>query len=161
MVNKILNRTNPGPGGFYDNLGTEASFNRVQSKKKAEEDPGTHVYPRRNYIRGSVPMPVSWKVQMGTLYEEPLVLVYENLDPGSAYNIRINYTGGIGRGQSKIKLVANRKYIVHNFINTEGKPIQEFNLPREAYSSGKMELSWTCAKGERGAPVAEVWIIRK
>ncbi|SHF26211.1 hypothetical protein SAMN05444274_104217 [Mariniphaga anaerophila] len=161
MVYEILNRTNPGPGGFYDNLGTEASFSRVKAKKKAEEDPGTHFYPRRNYIRGVVPMPVSWKVQMATLYEEPLVLVYENLDPNSEYKIRINYTGGIGRGQSKMKLIANGEYIVHDFIDTEGKPIQEFNLPKEAYSEGKMELSWTCGKGERGAPVAEVWIIKK
>ncbi|MEZ5105050.1 MAG: hypothetical protein R2757_11180 [Draconibacterium sp.] len=161
MVHEILNRTNPGPGGFYDNLGTEASFSRVKAKKKAEEDPGTHFYPRRNYIRGVVPMPVSWKVQMATLYEEPLVLVYENLDPNSEYKIRINYIGGIGRGQSKMKLIANGEYIVHDFIDTEGKPIQEFNLPKEAYSEGKMELSWTCGKGERGAPVAEVWIIKK
>ena len=161
MVHEILNRTNPGPGGFYDNLGIEASFKRVKAKKKVEEDPGTHFYPRRNYIRGSVPMPISWKVQMATLYEEPLVLVYENLDPNSEYKIHINYTGGIGRGQSKMKLIANGEYIVHDFINTEGKPIQEFDLPRQAYTTGKMELSWTCGKGERGAPVAEVWIIKK
>lgn len=160
QINNVLNRTNPGPGGFYDNLGTEVSFRRVKSEKTTFQDPGSHVYPRRNYIRGSVPMPVSWKVQMATLYEEPLVLSYEDLDPNSSYNIRINYTGGIGRGQSKMKLVADRKYIVHDFIETEGNPVQEFPVPKEALQDGKIEFSWTCAKGERGSPVAEVWIIK-
>ncbi len=161
LIDDLLNRTNPGSGGFYDNLGTESSFKRVKSRKTAHEDPGSHVFPRRNYIRGSIPMPVSWKLQMASLYDEPLVLVYDNLDPNSNYNIRINYTGAVGRGQSKMKLVANEKYIIHDFINTEGKPIQEFPIPEGALQDGEIEFTWTCGKGERASVVAEVWIIKQ
>src|SRR5690606_16088190 len=70
MLHNIVKRACPGTCSFYDSLGPEASFNRVKSKKKVAEDPGTHVYPRRNYIRGSVPMPLSWKIQMASPYEE-------------------------------------------------------------------------------------------
>ena len=106
-------------------------------------------------------MPQSWKTQIATLYEEPLVMVYDHLDPDAGYTIRINYTGAIGRGQSKMRLVADGKYVVHDFINTEEMPVQEFTVPKEALADGRIEFSWTCAKGERGAPVAEVWLIKK
>ena len=60
-----------------------------------------------------------------------------------------------------MKLVANGKYVVHDFINTVGNPIQEFPVPQEALKDGKIEFSWTCLEGEKGAPVAEVWLIKQ
>lgn len=160
-VEALLHRIDPGPGGYYDNLGTEASFRRVRSRTTSENDPGTLIYPRINFIQSKSPIPNSWKLQLATLYQEPLVLAYENLDPESHYNVRVNYTGVIGRGQPRMRLVANKKYIVHDFIDTVGKPIQEFQIPQEALKHGAIEFSWTCGKGERGSPVAEVWIIKQ
>ncbi len=162
QVETVLHRIDPGPGGFYNNMGTDASFRRVKSAKTAEDDPGTLVFPRSNYNRGTFPMPNAWKMQMATLYDVPLVLVYDNLDPASRYTIRVNYTGLIiGREQSRMKLVANRKYVVHDLINTEGKPIQEFPVPQEVLKDGKIEFAWTCGEGERGSPVAEVWLMKQ
>lgn len=159
-IEEILQRSNPGPGGYYVNMGTAESFERIKSPKTAENDPGSQVYPRRNYIRGSIPMPKAWKLQMTTLYEVPLTLSFDHLDPEGNYTIRINYTGGVGRGQSKMKLTANQKHLVHDFINTEGQPIQEFPVPKAALESGTVDFTWVCGPGERGSPVAEVWLIR-
>ena len=37
-INEILNRTNPGPGGFYDNLGHPSSWAHVRRVKILEDD---------------------------------------------------------------------------------------------------------------------------
>src|SRR5690606_9400348 len=45
-IERLLNRTNPGPGGYYDNFGSLRSWARVKSKINKEEDPGGLLSPR-------------------------------------------------------------------------------------------------------------------
>ena len=83
---------------------------------------------------------------------------YDSLDPKSSYMIRVAYTG---RFNSKIKLVADGKYLIHDFIQTGKKPIYEFPVPMEAFVDGTITLTWTCGPGERGTQVAELWLMKK
>jgi hypothetical protein len=46
LIDKVLNRTNPGPGGFYDNMGSFSSMKRIANPIPWEEDPGTLKSPR-------------------------------------------------------------------------------------------------------------------
>ncbi|HTN68349.1 MAG TPA: hypothetical protein VLZ33_02700, partial [Dysgonamonadaceae bacterium] len=48
-IEQILHRTNPGPGGFYDNFGSPRSWSKVKSNVTWEEDPGTLMSPRVSF----------------------------------------------------------------------------------------------------------------
>jgi hypothetical protein len=95
--------------------------------------------------------------QVTTLYDEPLKIVYPNLDPNGSYLIRVGYTG---RFRSKIKMMAEQ-IMVHDYITTGDRPIYEFQVPGQALKDGILELEWSCGEGERGSQVSEIWIINQ
>jgi hypothetical protein len=172
-ITRVVQRDNPGPGGFYDNFGSPQSLGRVINPVSREEDPGSLISPRVSFGAGIIgtewvhvirpvaldgqAAPISWMNQINTLYDQPLEIVYDNLDPGSAYMIRIAYTG---RFRSRMKLYANG-IPVHDFIETGTRPFHEFEVPAEAVADGKVIFKWTCGEGERGSQVSEIWLIRK
>ena len=162
-IEKVVNRRNPGPGGFYDNMGTHPSFKRIQNTVAWEDDPGTLVSPRiAFYYRpdrsGDREFPLAWKNQACVIYETPLKLAWDNLDPTAEYKIRVSYTGRRGK---KIRLVANDVYKIHDLVRTFSPPMREFDIPAEATSGGKLELKWECGEGQRGSQVSEIWLIKK
>lgn len=172
-IDQLLNRTDPGPGGFYDNLGSGESWKHVQRQKTWEEDPGGLESPLIDFgasLHGDewvdiLPVgfegqaiPQAWMNQVTVLYDTPLVMQYDHLDPHGHYVIRVAYTG---RFNSKLKLVADGKYLIHDFIQTGQQPLYEFPVPTAATADGSVRFTWTCGEGERGAQVAEVWLIRK
>ncbi len=173
-IHALLHRTDPGPGGFYDNFGHPNSWHRVQSERSWQEDPGNLYSPRVSFgvgLRGQEwvheikakgfegkATPLAWAHQVTTLYDVPLVITYDQLDPDSDYVLRVAYTG---RFRSRMKLVADDQWLIHDFIRTGEQPIYEFVLPREATHDGVVNLIWTCGEGERGSQVAEVWVMRK
>jgi len=162
-IDKVINRTNPGPGGFYDNMGSHSSMHRIVNDVAWEDDPGTLRSPRiAFYYKVDEPkdrdLPLAWKNQACVIYETPLRLFYDNLDPTAKYKIRVAYTGKRGK---KIRLVANGVYRIHGLLDTFEPPIREFDIPVEATSGGKLVLTWTCGEGRRGSQVAEIWLIRK
>ncbi|WP_205164649.1 MULTISPECIES: hypothetical protein [Arenibacter] len=172
-INQLLARNNPGPGGYYDNFGSPRSWNRVVSNHSYAEDPGGLKSPRVSFgvgLKGEEwvheitaigfdghTTPLSWMNQVTTLYDEPLKMVYKDLDPNGAYVIKVAYTG---RFRSKIKLTAENT-LVHDFITTGVQPIYEFKIPTAALQDGVLELEWTCGEGERGSQVSEIWIINQ
>jgi hypothetical protein len=172
-IEKLLHRTDPGPGGFYSNLGSPESWKHVMCQKSWAQDPGGLESPFVDFgasLHGDewvdiLPVgfegqaiPQAWMSQVTTLYDTPLTVKYDSLDPKSSYMIRVAYTG---RFNSKIKLVADGKYLIHDFIQTGKKPIYEFPVPMEAFVDGTITLTWTCGPGERGTQVAELWLMKK
>jgi len=161
-IDRVINRTNPGPGGFYDNMGAVGSEKRILSTIAWEDDPGTLLSPRIAFYyivdrSGDRCIPLAWKNQVGTIYETPLRLFYEDLDPEAAYTVRVAYTGRRG---DKVQLVADDIYPIHDLIETRKPPIREFLIPKEATADGRVVLTWTCGEGERGSQVSEIWLIR-
>ena len=172
-IANLLERNNPGPGGYYDNFGTPASWNRVVSNYSYEEDPGGLKSPRVGFgvgLRGEEwvheitavgfdghTTPLSWMNQVTALYDEPLKMVYPDLDPKGSYLIRVGYTG---RFRSKIRLMAEN-IMIHDFITTGDQPIYEFKVPNTTLGDGTLELEWSCGEGERGSQVSEIWIINQ
>ena len=92
-IHEVLNRTNPGPGGFYDNFGTIDAQKRLVSKILYEDDPGflkspstdaailwkkaesidvlwVHVVAARGFDNQICPE--EWMTQFATFYENPL-----------------------------------------------------------------------------------------
>jgi hypothetical protein len=177
-INQMLHRTDPGPGGFYDNFGNPAAWKRIKASKTWAEDPGSLESPRVSFGVGLIGVdwvheivakgfegqttPLAWMNQINTLYETPLEMEYDNLDPNAEYTLRIAYTG---RFRSSIKLLADG-VMIHNYIRMGTKPLFEFSLPKEITKDGTVRFTWTSGsedkgEGERGSQVAEIWLIRK
>ena len=171
-IDKLLNWDNPGPGGFYDNLGQSVEIPRLAEYPAWQDDPGSLRSPRVSFgagLRGAEwvhtvqakgfdgsAIPLAWMNQITTLYETPLNVVYENLDPHSNYVLRVAYTG---RFRARIQLMADGKFQLHEMRETGTIPISEFPVPNQATRDGRLKLTWMCDEGERGAQVAEIWLI--
>jgi hypothetical protein len=171
-IDKLLNRDNPGPGSFYDNLGQSIETSRLGEYPAWQDDPGSLRSPRVSFgagLRGTEwvhtvqakgfdgnAIPLAWMNQITTLYETPLNVVYENLNPESSYTLRVAYTG---RFRAKIQLTADDKFQIHEMRETGNVPISEFPIPNEVTKDGRLKLTWTCPEGQRGSQVAELWLI--
>jgi hypothetical protein len=177
-IDKVLRRTDPGPGGFYDNFGSPSAWKRIVAKKTWKEDPGSLESPRVSFGVGLIGVdwvhevvasgfegqttPLAWMNQINTLYDTPLEMEYDQLDPKAEYTLKIAYTG---RFRSNMKLMADG-VVIHNFIRMGTKPIYEFALPKEITKDGKVHFTWSCGdddtgEGERGSQVAEIWIMKQ
>lgn len=173
-LKEMLHRTDPGPGGFYDHFGSTQSKYRLVSEKTWLEDPGSLQSPRISFGVGVIGQewvhevraqgfsgqttPAAWMSQINTLYDTPLRIKYGNLDTTATYKMRVTYTG---RFRSRLKLVANDNIVVHELMETDTKPLYEFDIPQQATKGGQVTFTWTCGEGQRGAQVTEVWLIRK
>ena len=153
-IDRILNWTDPGPGGFYDDLGDPAR--------------------QPHLVRGSVSLeylpqwPRSWWTYAESFYDEPLQMRYTGLDRAAEYRVRVVYAGdSSGR---KIRLVAGGTGLqpveIHPLL-LKPQPVRpiEFDIPRAATAQGELELSWYREAGlggnGRGCQVAEVWLIKQ
>jgi hypothetical protein len=184
-IDEILNRTNPGPGGFYDDLGNVARQpHLVDEGPGYDQDPGSYQSVRSGWtafggaligrssldaIRPDGPArflqnPMEWWTYAETRYETPLTMRYRGLDPTAGYKVRVVYMAG--RGDPKIRLVANGAIEVHPFLE-KPYPMKalEFAIPAEATRGGELRLTWHTEPRQGGfnssVKVAEVFLIRK
>jgi hypothetical protein len=162
-IGAILHWTDPGPGGFYDDLGNPGAESHLVKGPGFEDDPAF----LRSALRGfSQPAHgrLSWCRHAESLNDTPLRMHYRDLDPTARYKLRVVYAGEAYR--AKIRLVAGMGVEIHPFM-AKPSPIQplEFDLPAEATAGGALDLTWTREPGlggnGRGCQVAEVWLIRQ
>jgi len=162
-IEEIVNWTNPGPGGFYDDLGNLAAQPHLVRGPGFEEDPDF----RRSALVGFAPrasLRTSWRDHAEALFDAPLRMHYTNLDPTARYRLRVVYGGDAIK--RRIRLLADDKYEVHPLIE---KPFPlrplEFDIPPQATADGELWLSWHQEPGlggnGRACQVSEVWLIRK
>lgn len=166
-IKRLLNRTDPGPGGFYDELGNLTNRPHLILGPGPKEDPEF----RSSALTGfSYPdslgdrAPVAWKCWAESLFDAPLKMRYEELDPNAQYKIRVVYSGDARR--IRIRLVANEKHEIHPLLQRPWPPQPlEFDIPSDATATGELNLAWTREQGlggnGRGCQVSEVWLLRK
>jgi len=158
-ISEIINWQDPGPGGFYDNLGVEGSQPHLVRQKLWRDDPGyVHSPIEFNVNRPDSNYRQSWLVTALTRYNTPLVMQYDNLDPQAQYRLRVVYSGPF---DPVIRLVADGQHEVHGPL-AQPDPMMplEFDLPRQATSDGMLRLEWRLMNLRRGPGVAEVWLIK-
>ncbi len=164
MIDRIVNWTNPGPGGFYDDLGDPNRQPHLVRGEPYAKDPDFLLSP---YIGFGDSEPragnrVSWYTTAETLGETPLKLHYENLDPKAQYKVRVVYGGDVPK--LPIRLMANAVQIHDLQPKPSPQTPLEFDIPREATQSGELTLEWSKQAGQggsgRGTQVCEVWLIR-
>ncbi len=164
-IKQLLTRTDPGPGGFYDELGDPQHRPHLVVAKSPDLEFRTTPLTGFGYPdRLGAQSPIAWKRWAESLFDEPLPMLYTELDPNSEYRLRVVYSGDARR--IKIKLVANDTHEIHPLLTRPWPPQPlEFDLPQEITNKGKLSLAWTREQGlggnGRGCQVSEVWIIRK
>jgi hypothetical protein len=162
-IDEIVNWTNPGPGGFYDDLGDPAAQPHLVRGEDYASDPA---FLHSAYVGFGTPRfyRKSFWTYAGSLNDEPLRMHYSDLDPTGQYKIRVVYAGDSPR--QKIRLAANGDIEIHPFIEKPApyRPM-EFDVAREATRNGELNLAWTREPGQggngRGCDVAEIWLIKK
>jgi len=171
-LDQIVNWTNPGPGGFYDDAGNAAQQPHVVRGLPFEKDPASLVSSKIGFEIRRISddeesrepaLRYSWLDHAESLNDQPLRMRYANLDRNARYKIRVTYVGDAPK--RPIRLVANDKYEVHPLIKKEYpfRPV-EFDIPAAATQDGILELSWYREPGlggnGRGCQVSEVWLIK-
>jgi hypothetical protein len=162
-IAEIVNWTNPGPGGFYDDLGKPHQQPHLVTGLGFERDPGAWESPRSGYA-GFGPMRWSWKDHAEAIVDGVLRMHYDGLDPEGLYKLRIVY-GGDG-SEKPIRCVANETIEIHPYVRKK-RPIGpvEYDIPPEATRGGTLDLAWHGPKGVggngRNVQVSEIWIMKR
>jgi len=166
-IDKVVHWTDPGPGGFYDDLGNPARQPHLLRGLGADLDPqhfessllGTSV-------RNGIPPvnPISWWTHAESLADAPLKMQYDELDPTATYTLRVCYMGDMP--PVKIRLTADESTEIHPLIDKSmPEPVFEFDIPHAATADGRLTLTWHREPGlgrnGRGSQVSEVWLMRK
>jgi hypothetical protein len=166
-IREILDRTDPGPGGFYDNLGDLTQQPHLVRGPGAKKDPEFrhsalmgHGYPEWS----RAPIPMAWKCWAGSSFDAPLEMQYDGLDREAQYKIRVVYSGDAPR--MKIRLDCDGNHSIHPLMEKPWPPKPlEFDVPREVTKTGRLTLIWHREAGlghnGRGCQVGEVWLIKR
>ncbi len=156
-IDQIVHWTDPGPGGFYDDLGNPACQPHLVRGPGAAQDPAFHLTAATVFEDRPAARKSWWDQAMGH-YELPLTLRYTGLDPVAHYRVRAVY------GAGPMRLLAGEGLEVHPPLNRPYEPV-EFAVPPAATAGGSLELRWYGQRGRpgggRGCQVAEVWLIKQ
>jgi hypothetical protein len=165
-IDRIVNWDDPGPGGFYDDLGDLARQPHLVRNLPYDKDPAFLESPLVGFSYRA-DRRSSWWNDAETLGDTPLKMHYDNLDPNAQYRIRVVYAGD--SPNIKIRLDADHStglIEIHPLI-AKPAPIApvEFEIPKRATQSGELNLSWyreaALGGNGRGCQVAEVWLIKE
>ncbi len=152
-----MNWTNPGPGGFYDDLGKRTGQPHLVAGSRYAADPEFRSTPLMHFEQRPRARR-AWLDQAMALFDAPLTMRYAGLDPAAHYKLKVVYGGG------PIRLMANEQTPIHAAITRPYQPL-EFDIPVTATAAGTLTLTWTRSPGGggagRGCQVAEVWLMRR
>jgi hypothetical protein len=168
-IDAILHWTDPGPGGFYDDLGDPSRQPHLMRQDTYAKDPGFLENAGVGF-RSELSWRRSWCSHVDGQYATPVLLYYPKIEPGARYKVRVVYAGE--NREAKVRLVAvaalevgGREVPVHP-LRAKPQPVQplEFEIPAEATSGSTLALVWH-SNPERGGPgrgcqIAEVWLMK-
>jgi hypothetical protein len=173
-IDEILRWTDPGPGGFYDDLGDLACQEHLVAGADFARDPAFLESPHAGFEEGddvdepdekpASPLRYSWLNHAESMNDAPLQLRYTHLDSDARYKVRVVYGGDSPK--KKILLTAGDGLEVHPLM-PKPWPVQpiEFDIPAKATAGGELTLTWQREPGlggnGRGCQVSEVWLIKK
>jgi hypothetical protein len=160
----IVHWSDPIPGTFHDDLGDPANEPHLARGKGFAADPEQY-QTAIDGVSDHTPLEgLRWSqlTYAETLYETPLKLAYDHLDPARHYRLRVTYGGE--DYTAPIGIVANGTLEIEPLHNRATNPeTLEFEIPHSATSSGNLILEFTRHPGQggsgRGHQVAETWLI--
>jgi hypothetical protein len=164
-IDRIVRWTDPGPGGYYDDLGDPTQQPHLVRGLSFAEDPQRFKSTMTGFGAGP-DWRLSWMTHAESFWDTPLQMRYTDLDPNAQYRVRVVYAGDVFSMNTLIKLTANDKYEIHPPMRKESpiKPL-EFDVPPDATRGGELTLTFSGPTGMgsagRGNQIAEVWLMRK
>ena len=169
----VLFWTDPGKGGFYDDLGSIVSADHphlLDASAHPERaanggDPSCYFHPLQGGIDVFPNVRPSWLRYSMSFYDAPLVLQYEGLSTASNYRLRIVYWYCFYDCEyDAVRLTANDgAFTVHDYMSAPN-PMQalEFNIPQNQTNNGQLRLECTRRKGLGGngktCQMSEAWL---
>ncbi|RKN79228.1 alpha-glucuronidase family glycosyl hydrolase [Paenibacillus ginsengarvi] len=178
MIGRLLDRTNPGPGGFYDPLGSHGGFRRVDPGAGWAADPGYLQSPRIAHAMYMLSMPeeqqqdlggvpLAWVSHTNALLDTPIDIRYDDLDPDTRYTFKAVFLGETKSNSSPrdcwASVNANDAFVLEEevFIAAGSVTVREMSVPPEAVKDGKLKLTIARTRGYKRLNVAEVWLLRQ
>ena len=171
-IQRVLRRTDPGPGGRYDNLGDAAEQCHLVTGAGFSGDPSFLDSPLRGF---TIPypaeaIPYAWLSQAESIGHGPLQLRYEGLDPDASWRVVVVYGGEarLSGGLARVRMDAigadGVAREVHGWL-TKPHPRGplSFDLPDGAAADGSVTLQVYHEESGgpgRGAQVSEIWLQR-
>ena len=164
-LDRIANWTDPGPGGFYDDLGAPGAQPRLVAPPDFRSDPG----PYQSGLTGFGMVPnwrMSWMSHAEAFYDGALQMKYEGLDPDASYKVRVVYAGDVYSQNVRVRLTADESHEVHGPM-AKPSPVApvEFAIPKAVTADGVLMLTWRVDPGiggaGRGNQVGEVWLMKE
>ena len=164
----LLDWTNPGPGGFYDNL-AGGNAPHLDSGPGAALDPDFYQSPYTTYDSKATNSTarLSWQSYALTFYDNSLNLVYTELDQNAQYVLDIVYFGkvqmdGGGGSSGGSRLMANDE-LLHDYKPApEMMQVESFPISKETTSGGSVVLRCNQPPGMggtgRACQISEIWL---
>jgi hypothetical protein len=163
-LDRIVAWTDPGPGGFYDDLGDPMRQPHLVHGPGPATDPGSFrsAAVGFGYRAG---WRLSWMTHAESFYDGKVEMRYDGLDPSARYRVAVVYAGDVYSFTRKLRLDADGTTEVHGWISKEGHPKRaEFDIPASATADGVLTLTWQQEPGAggagRGNQIAEVWLMK-
>lgn len=165
-IEALLQREDPGPGGRYLDLGAPGySTHALVSGKPWDEDPGFLASPLIGFnlegigrfhaglpSDGVAPLPLSQLRHLATLYETPLLLRLDHLDPGP-YTLCVVY----GSVRPPVELTTQGVVLIPQWAPDDGR-VASYEILPLLIRRGELLLCWRPGPGMRGVAVAELWL---
>jgi hypothetical protein len=157
----ILDYENPGPGGFYDNLGVAGKQPHLVGQYAWKSDPGFVHTPIEWVDNKKDPDERHSKLTHALArYDTPLEMNWCNLDKSATYEIRVVYNGPFN---IRIRCETDDGMVIHDFIEKPGKDVVVFPVPTATTADGELKLRWTQDTADimRGVSVSEIWLVKR
>jgi len=163
-VYRLVHWEDPGPGGFYDDLGCHVAGKDPHLVRGStwEEDPGrtmgvVDVYEGPRFPREGR---LSWvsQTEADGLEDSPLVMRYTGLDPEASYVLRAVY--GTPSNPMQQVYFDGEPFGDPLLSDAHNPRTYEFDVPQSATADGELEVAWRRTRG-RWVAVSEVWLIKK
>ena len=164
-IGAILDWTNPGPGGFYDDLSRPWEHSHLATGPAFADDPDFMSGPLRRFPYRKHPGALrrSWRTFTGSWHFSTFGMRYPGLDPEGRYKLRMVYS--CLKPHIPMRLTAADGIEIHPFLVRNDPPTPvEFDIPAAAIQGGELRLTWETEHGRGGNPggagVSEVWLMK-
>lgn len=155
-VQDLLDYEDPGPGGFYDNLGVAGEQPHLVRQLDWQQDPGfVHSPIEWQDHRPGTQRRQSQHSHATSRYKTPLILRWEGLDPKVTYHIEVVYLGPF---KPMFRCDTDDGLEIHGPRGNSDETPVRYDIPHATTKDGVLQLEWRLTNETRGVSVTEIWL---